>query len=328
MRYPSNNLRSNRIYRAVPTRRLGLLAALSGLVVALYHVDLAAQADHRQVAGYIEETSHGLSGGYHISRPKDDGRESLPLGDYTPIYVDDHIVVSKVGHWVQFRHIDDGSQRIERANSPRRIDDLVSSTTPLGNLIAEYWAALDSWVRVFRAPDLNTAVNTTATTRGRPGGDLRSNLLNSSSDLRLVAGERSFALDWDGGKAPFELEIYPGTAAEPIGTWGDIKDREIDQTAITFAPGRYTIVLRDNDGTVVETDVMVVASNDLPSSPFEKPADAASSPVEALMLAAWLAAQSDSWTLEAYLQAKELAPVFPPAVVLADKLLKGQRILP
>lgn len=303
--------------------------AIAGAVVSTTPlVTIIAQAEEKPVAGHIQATSHGLSPGYYIRREQDGGLTTVDLGNYTTIYSGDRIVVDDVGHWVQFSPIDGAPIQIRRAESPFDVAGTVALRTPLSNLIAEHFANLDAWIRNLGKRDLAEAIDEiSATTRGKPGGDLRSPLLNVS-DLRLIAGERHFALDWNGGKKLFEVSIYRGAEVDPLGEWSGIDRRELEGEIINFASGNHTIVVRDETGSSLEANVIVVAPDVMPEPSAEALAGISDPLAQRLASALWLATQDDSWTLEAFLQASQLTSTYPPAYLLAEKLAEGQRFLP
>jgi hypothetical protein len=144
---------------------------------------------------------------------------------------------------------------------------------------------------------------------------------------KLAAGQRSFAIGWVGGAAPFEVALYRGDGSPRIAMLrsGDARRARFLTTA--FTPGDYSVEVIDADGNRDRRDFAVVREIDVPQlAPHIQAALRSSTTppdLRAAIEAAHLATTSDEWKLEAYQRISNLAKTSDLAGALSFELAAG-----
>jgi WD40 repeat protein len=141
--------------------------------------------------------------------------------------------------------------------------------------------------------------------------------------VQIGSGDRKIGLSWSGGTAPYEIAIYVEDRSAALLSLKGVSEREFFGSAVHLNPGRYVLEIADSAGQRFTKNFNVVDSSRIPQDPeIEK--TGLSVETKSTMDAAWLAGLGDGlWVWEAYLRASELAPTYPPAMVLRDALAAG-----
>jgi hypothetical protein len=131
-------------------------------------------------------------------------------------------------------------------------------------------------------------------------------------DPMLVAGERSLYVAWTGGVAPFTVSVLraDGTA---VTSQDGIRAHVLSLPSASYAPGRYSLVVKGIDGHGVrESGLTVVEASKLPPRPAILSHSSLPSADEKLLYAYFLEGWGKGeWTLEALQQAASITPPTP-----------------
>lgn len=248
----------------------------------------------------------------------------------TPVYADDEVTITSEDLKLVVRLCN--GEEVDWSTGPLEPDktkrNLKCSPNLFSNALAYLGRGIETWFSALPPGDDDGNI-VPMVTRGRPGGDLEVPLLDSSTPYRVIAGNRQFALEWNGGVSPFTVWILPAGSDNSIVPGGTaIEGQTFGLATLDLPIGRYDLIIEDANGDRVVSVLDVVASDEMPTVPpgLNDVADADRNLAQLAYLA-WLTTEDRSWTLEAYLQARLLAKSFPPADILADRLADG-RILP
>jgi hypothetical protein len=135
------------------------------------------------------------------------------------------------------------------------------------------------------------------------------------SGARLAAGALDLRLAWQGGCAPYAVELRrDGTV---VAQRGGLTDRAAHLQGLTLAPGRYELVISGKGGA--ESAFTVDVSDDAPTLPQDLQGETGD--LAGLANAVWLAQQDEGrWMLEAV---RRLEPLVKKGDPLAASLQQG-----
>lgn len=146
--------------------------------------------------------------------------------------------------------------------------------------------------------------------------------LFTGSVLKLVAGQRTIALAWTGGQAPFRFEIHRGKER--------IFNKLLEQNAlppsdVEFSLGNYTLMVTDTAGK--KTTYNVAVQENIPELPEQLITSFMSKDFAAVVRASWLSRVDNGvWRWEALLELLPYTRDNPAAVALAGALLNGDQL--
>ena len=120
----------------------------------------------------------------------------------------------------------------------------------------------------------------------------------------LVAGKRALYLAWTGGAGPFSVQVTAGADGREVVSRANIDAHSVRLPVADFAPGQYTLRVRNRAGHRVEgireDGLFVVADDALPPLPDALKDVTLNEEGRTLFYADYLAVQDDGrWTLEA-----------------------------
>lgn len=238
--------------------------------------------------------------------------QPLPVQYYQTLQPGDRLWVET--HRVLRLEFDDGSVvAVKPADSPYTVQDTGAAPGVLANLIA--WAG--DW--------LQTHAETTASLVTRSDGATIALPLIPAPPARLEAGTRALSLAWSGGKPPFHVSLE--RQADKIVALNEpgVTLERFSSPPLDLIPGLYELTILDGRGAKTVASIEVVTAAELPAAPGELAAAAGADSLKATVHALWLAAQGESWLLEAYQRISPWREQHEPARWLMDSLEKGIR---
>jgi hypothetical protein len=152
-------------------------------------------------------------------------------------------------------------------------------------------------------------------------------LLTKYDNNKLIAGERTLYLGWQGGIAPYWVRVYQGEfeeSKEPLLKQTGISSKRVQFKKQMFNAGFYTVAVSDKREKPVYGKFQVVKGA-YPSLPNAQEMKASTMPewVKQTLRAAWLA-QKGAWKLEAYQQVAGMPETNQPALLVREGLEAGK----
>jgi len=146
--------------------------------------------------------------------------------------------------------------------------------------------------------------------------------LLTKHQAKMVAGKRRLHLAWQGGSAPYWVQVYQGKAAFLVKR-SYAKRVQFDKRQLKA--GHYRVVVHDADGQKIEGQFQVVDSLPLRLKQVEQEMKAStlSEQPQKTLFAAWLA-QQGAWQFETYQRIAKIAKVYQPALLVRKELEKGE----
>ncbi|MGD8312776.1 MAG: hypothetical protein PVJ66_09280 [Gammaproteobacteria bacterium] len=244
----------------------------------------------QQLAGGWIDGFDGPAEAYTLER----GGEAIAVAVYLPVYVGDRIQAAE-GHVLKIGKSDGTVLSIDHSIGIFTIEEADQPATALGNFLQ--WAG--SWFERYVDSTQTDSMVSSMVSRGEKGPPISMSLF-PTGQARMLAGNRTIALYWDGGEPPFGLVLRGREASDPL-----LKVDGIDQGRTSIGPldfqvGTYYLEVSDTDEVeIVRIDV--VTDDSFPARPAEM--QDAGMPNEVLnnLEAMWLAGQGDGeWVLEGY----------------------------
>ena len=156
--------------------------------------------------------------------------------------------------------------------------------------------------------------------------------LLAQSKAQLITGERSLHLAWQGGKAPYWVQVFSEhDQKNPFLIQHKVPTRQLQFEKRLLVPGYYRVIVISVDGSWRSTQADFHVVKDLPSTlqkvEAEIQASSLSKPAKQTMFAAWLA-QTDNgeWQFEAYQRIVSIAATYQPALLIKEALEKTLKI--
>jgi hypothetical protein len=139
-----------------------------------------------------------------------------------------------------------------------------------------------------------------------------------ASQANIVAGTRALYIAWTGGVGPFSVQVSNAADGREVVRQTTIERHSVRLPVADFAPGNYTLWVRNRAGYRVEgvreDGLVVVTASEVPMLPEVLKSSALSDEARTLFYADYLVGQDDGrWTLEA-LQRVAALPAQSPAV--------------
>ena len=190
------------------------------------------------------------------------------------------------------------SVEISLANGKRlRVDKSTPKIALQTGAIPSLSGNLMNWVGSLASKEPNGNRIVTASTRNI-GAFKKLSVPLLRDNTTIVAGERKFALAWQGGKAPFEVKLVRLDTQVVEATFKTLAANRLIET-INLPPGSYELVVGDSAGASWHERVITVTSSGLPEAPAEF--NVLSPSLRRVISAAWLSGIDDGkWALEAY----------------------------
>jgi len=200
-------------------------------------------------------------------------------------------------------------KKITYENSPYLVKQQGSGFSLSGNL----WDSSMVWFKTFYEHYLEEV-----TTGVRSKSDFSMPLL-SKSTAQLVAGNRTLHLAWQGGTAPYDIQVFQVGDNEFLLEKSMLKSRRVAFEAWQGNIGNYRVVVQDSTGNFIEGKFSVVPDS-LPVTQ-EIGDSGLSEQAQLVFFAAWLMNQENgAWRFEAYQQIAELAKTYQPALLIMNEL--------
>ena len=300
--------------KTVTVKSVTALLIMVLLCLSLFAVTTDARADPTRPAGWIDSFI-GTPDHYVLQR----GSNRLPVKFYMPVHDGDLIIVNHVGHSLVLALSENDSVLITVKNSPYRAKALYEAPTLAGNLMD--WAG--DWLTGLagKSPQRNTAMLVTRSI----GSRLHTPLLNDGAG-KIAAGKTGLCLAWVGGRPKYRI-----TVTQPYNHPAPLLDVATSATSGCWripksSPGEYGLIISDDSGYRVKTNVHMVSEQEIPRLPQELSESSLSSEAKTTLYAAWLASLRDTdWALQAYQLVVPLANIHPPAASLVSALEEGSR---
>lgn len=193
---------------------------------------------------------------------------------------------------------DNTSLEVSLANGKRlKVDKSKSQIAQQAGEVPALSGNLMNWVAsLAKKESKEPRIITAASRNSNEGGKLSIPLLKD--DTTLIAGDRTLALAWQGGKAPYEVKLVRRDTQMVGAVFQGVENNRIMEK-INLAPGAYELVVSDSAGTTWREKVIAVSNRSLPEIPVEF--QSMSSSLKQVLTASWLASIEDGkWDLEAY----------------------------
>jgi hypothetical protein len=139
---------------------------------------------------------------------------------------------------------------------------------------------------------------------------------------KMVAGKRRLHLAWQGGNAPYRVQVYQGNATFLVKR---SYAKRVQFEKRQLKAGHYRVVVHDADGQKIEGQFQVVDSLPLRLKQVEQEIKAStlSEQTQKTLFAAWLA-QQGAWQFETYQRIAKIAKAYQPALLVRKELEKGE----
>jgi hypothetical protein len=249
----------------------------------------SAWCGQRTAGGWIDSFD-GPVEAYTLKR----GVETIPVAIYLPVYVGDRIQVGE-GHEMSIGKSDGKVLSINHASGEFTIEGSDQSVTALDNFLQ--WAG--SWFEKYTDSTQTDSMVSSMISRGDKGPPISMSLF-PTGQARILSGNRTINLYWDGGKPPFGIRLHDQGRSAPIVNLEGIDQGRTTIGPIDFEIGTYYLDVYDaNEVEIVRLDV--VADDQFPAKPAEMQNAGMPEEVMNTLKAMWLAGQDDGdWVLEAY----------------------------
>ncbi len=264
-------------------------------------------------AGLVQATD-GPRDAFKIVRKGKD----LRVGKFAPLYEGDRIEVTEPEASLYVSLRDKSDIRIAQAQSPYTIPRPPKS---LG------WPSkLLGWVRtkLTFAEKQRVIQTVAATTRNKSG--IRSPLLETNKTF-LIAKARPFYLGWQGGAAPYGLEIRHFPSDTVIFAREGLDVPQIVEPDWRLRPGTYNLEITHSLGDDRNRAIFgfeVLPLDRLPASHESLSQSGLSQNAQIVLHSAWLARHDDgAWMLESHQRLAAIAEIFEPARLLDKALIHG-----
>lgn len=150
-------------------------------------------------------------------------------------------------------------------------------------------------------------------------------MLTKSKTQLVAAGERSLHLGWQGGKAPYWVQIFSEhNTKEAFLIEHQVYTNQIQFKKQKFVPGVYRAIIISIDGGWHNTQAEFKVVDNLPTALQQTDTEiqASTLPVETkqALSAAWLAQQDSVWLFEAYQRVAGIAKNYQPALLVVEGL--------
>jgi hypothetical protein len=146
--------------------------------------------------------------------------------------------------------------------------------------------------------------------------------LLTKHQAKIVAGERMLHLAWQGGNAPYWMQVFQGKAAFLVEM---TNSKRVQFEKRQLKAGHYRVVVNDANGQTIEGQFQVVESLPLTLKQVEQEMKAStmSERTKKTLFAAWLAQQEKgAWKFETYQRIAKIAKEYQPALLVRKALEK------
>ncbi len=259
--------------------------------------------------GNIDDFDGALTD-YTIKR----GTKTIPMQVYAPLYHDDHIHISD-NHSIDIRQCGE-IHKITHKESPYQVQ---SKKCKVIGLTDNIWLAMKDFakyvVTIVHAPSKGVH---TKSDKEPPAMPILDRIPGVTPTLK--AGKRALALQWFGGKSPYQVQIT--TAKKEVLWETETKAQSVKTEKIHLkAEQTYWIIITANHAKPpLEREFKAVAK--LPDYPAQLQDNTLPENMRRALQAGWLAKQDRiKWSFEAYQQVFDIADNYGPARVLREALV-------
>lgn len=213
---------------------------------------------------------------------------------------------------------DDGTVNVVRSDeSPYTLEETGEAPSVWANLVA--WAG--GWLHARHEDGMAKPVVSLHT---RNQGKPIALPLAPVSPVQLMAGERPLQLIWTGGQSPFRVRLASADGKTVL-IDQSVEKRRLSSPPLNLAPGIYQLTIQDPSQQQATVAINVVAAENLPVPAPGWTAAVGADDSRETLYAVWLAAQGESWLLEAYQRAMLWQDRYKPAEWLLYSLENGAR---
>jgi hypothetical protein len=241
----------------------------------------------------------------------------LQEGDWLCVRQPKNDVLKDEQNYVMLTFGNNQFDKVTFANSPYFVKKRGTTVSIPKNVIAD---TKNSWTEMFT----HFLENVEVITRGDEQVALSIPLLTKYGEQQLIAGERALHLAWQGGNAPYWVQVFQGKAKKAFLMEMSYSKR-VQFKKRLLNTGDYRVVVNDKDGQPIEGKFQVVESLPLPLKQVEQEMKASTMSESAkwTLFAAWLA-QQDAFRFEAYQQTMGIAKEYQPALLIKNDLEKRE----
>lgn len=241
----------------------------------------------------------------------------LQEGDWLCIRQPKNEVLKDEQNYVILTFGSNQSDKVTFANSPYLVTKRGTTASIPKNVIAD---TKKSWTDMFT----HFLAEVHVLTRANEPVALSIPLLTKYGEQQLIAGERALHLVWQGGKAPYWVQVFQGKAKKAFLVKRSYAKRvQLEKRKLNV--GHYRVVVNDANGQTIEGKFQVVENLPLPLKQVEQAikANIMPEPTKLTLFAAWLAQQKQgAWKFEAYQQTVGIAKKYQPALLIRKELEK------
>ena len=311
-------------FKNAPDRARGRLGIPALVAVAWSSLALASALASEPVA-YVIRMSEPCSRSFELQRAAlmdqktSEDEAACRIGYFSALQQGDQIIIDDPDDWLELLFNDGRTRRLTWGDSPFNVNGA-------GDWTASFNRLLRSLFELFASTPGGAISTHSAVSRGTPGGPFEVPIFDGASSTMLVAGERPFTLEWNGGVPPFRVELARHGDVALVGEWRDIESQALKRQSVDLKPGGYQITVRDAAGERRTVDVKVIEATAQPHLSRDVLSSYRDVDIAAFVNVAWLVGQDGAWRLESYIRAFELASRYPPAEILVDRLAEGRPI--
>ena len=241
----------------------------------------------------------------------------LQAGDWLCVRQPKNEVLKDEQNYIMVTFGGNQSEKVTFANSPYLVKKRGTTASIPKNVIAD---TKKSWAEMFT----HFLEEVQALTREDEKGDepiaLSMPLLTKYGEQQLTSGERVLHLAWQGGNAPYWVQVYTLNAKKALLTT-QINSKRMQFEKQLLNAGNYRVVVHDAKGQNVEGKIKVV--DNLPTTLKQVEQALKISSIserdQQTLFAAWLA-QRTTWRFEAY--QRIVGKKYQPALLLKNLMEK------
>ena len=291
------------------------------LALLILAVSIPISADSPNMAALVETVNGAPMSDFYVLR---EGKK-LDVVSMMPLYEGDQLHILKSENKQNSVTLIFGNNQLEKVtieNSPYSIKKRDTALTIPANIAKD----TTSWFKSLYQPELEAVTVVSK----KPEPQAFSIPLLAENKALLVAGERSLYLAWEGGKAPYWVQVFSEhNPKEAFLIQHQVHARQVQFEKKLFTPGYYRAIIISIDGGWHNTQADFKVVKNLPTAlqKTETEMQASTLPVETkqTLLAAWLAQQDKGvWQFEAYQRVAGIAKNYQPALLVVEGMGKTE----
>ncbi len=291
-----------------------IVLSLLGSYVFAANTDSAVTAgDTPTVVGYVEWLVPPSSN-YAVVR----GNETSGVKLLSQLFDGDKLVVRDPDAQIRLRMSSGDTVVVMASQSPFTVAARGTENTRFSNLVATMQDALTWW---FDSPqyEVNLMPRNEAHRLSVP--------LLANTSPKVIAGNRRFALAWQGGTPPYVLMLRNVDSDEVLAKVEGLTEPAAVLGEQALKKGRYEVTVTDDSetGVAVRHRFRAVSMDSVPLAPANEGLSELPPPVRITAEAYWLAQQDGgAWRLESFMRLSAISDTFPPARLLRRVLGDGE----